>query len=393
MPLVFSNPGEIDPAMFKTFGVSAKDNENAIGFFGTGLKYAIAIVLRDGGKIQIYSGLNCYDFGISRRTLRNKDFNIITCNGEELGFTTEIGKTWEPWMAYRELYSNTIDEGGCLMVVDEPPPPAPHTTTIVIESSELIKAHMGRQSIFLESTPIHTCEQGEIHQGASNHVYYRGIRVMDLKKPSIFTYNITHPLELTEDRTVKNYWNAELQINYIIAQINEAHLVRRLYAQRLDCYERSISFPESLPYTETFLNELCDCYRSNPSNVPPSLVGVITNHRSRDLFNAAPLSAIEQRRLNDALEFCAAIGFSADDYKIKVVETMGPNVLALANPVTKQIIISKRVFHSGLKQLCSTLIEEIVHIREGLMDNTREMQTFLFDYIATMGETITGRSL
>jgi hypothetical protein len=46
--VVFENPGEIDAAAIRTFGVSVKEGENPIGFFGTGLKYAIAILLRTG---------------------------------------------------------------------------------------------------------------------------------------------------------------------------------------------------------------------------------------------------------------------------------------------------------------------------------------------------------
>ena len=36
--IVFENPGEIDVAAISTFGVSVKETDNPIGFFGTGLK-------------------------------------------------------------------------------------------------------------------------------------------------------------------------------------------------------------------------------------------------------------------------------------------------------------------------------------------------------------------
>lgn len=44
--IIFRNKGVIDPKSITTFGVSSKENPGAIGFFGTGLKYAIAILLR-----------------------------------------------------------------------------------------------------------------------------------------------------------------------------------------------------------------------------------------------------------------------------------------------------------------------------------------------------------
>ena len=46
--IVFENPGEIDIRSISTFGVSVKEGDNPIGFFGTGLKYAIVVLLRTG---------------------------------------------------------------------------------------------------------------------------------------------------------------------------------------------------------------------------------------------------------------------------------------------------------------------------------------------------------
>lgn len=40
--LTFHNPGELDPRLITTFGVSIKESTNPIGYFGTGLKYALA---------------------------------------------------------------------------------------------------------------------------------------------------------------------------------------------------------------------------------------------------------------------------------------------------------------------------------------------------------------
>ena len=51
--LIFTNPGIIDPRSISTFGVNAKASTNPIGHFGTGLKYAIATILRNDGSITI----------------------------------------------------------------------------------------------------------------------------------------------------------------------------------------------------------------------------------------------------------------------------------------------------------------------------------------------------
>ena len=48
--LLFTNPGEIDIRGATIAGLSAKEDAGAIGYFGTGLKYAIAQVLANGGQ-------------------------------------------------------------------------------------------------------------------------------------------------------------------------------------------------------------------------------------------------------------------------------------------------------------------------------------------------------
>ena len=96
----FRNRGLIDLRAVRTFGVSAKECENPIGFFGTGLKYAIAICLRLNCKVTLWRGTERYDFATREAEMRNATFRVITMNGEELSFTTDLGKTWEPWQGH-----------------------------------------------------------------------------------------------------------------------------------------------------------------------------------------------------------------------------------------------------------------------------------------------------
>ncbi|MDD3302253.1 MAG: hypothetical protein PHN31_01760 [Candidatus Gracilibacteria bacterium] len=45
---LFENDGEIDINSIKFLGCSTKDGIETIGKFGTGLKYAISVLLRNG---------------------------------------------------------------------------------------------------------------------------------------------------------------------------------------------------------------------------------------------------------------------------------------------------------------------------------------------------------
>ena len=77
---------------------------------------------------------------------------------------------------------------------------------------------------------------------------------------------------------------------------------------------------------------------------------------------------------------------------IKVVESLGEGGMGLAQDQT--IFIAERVFHfGGSKQVASTLIEEYVHLRHGWKDMTRELQSFLFDKLVSLGEELAGEPL
>lgn len=210
--LTFINPGLIDEVALTTSGVSAKIGDNPIGKFGTGVKYAIAIVLRLGGHVVVYRGKKRLEFDRKEKTIRGQVFNIVTMNGRELGYTDQLGMNWEPWMAYREFWSNCRDEGGRVsrpeQGIDEYDPAA-RQTAILIECPELERTHDERHKIILQTEPLVVMPGLEIHAGTSEHVYYRGIRIAHVpgtNVKSLYTYNLTSDQTLTEDRTLAYQW-------------------------------------------------------------------------------------------------------------------------------------------------------------------------------------------
>ena len=105
----------------------------------------------------------------------------------------------------------------------------------------------------------------------------------------------------------------------------------------------------------------------------------------------AHLDAVDQQRLRVAVAFCKKIGFPVDEYPIIVSGTMGASLLGLADG--GKIYISKRAFHQGTKMVAGTLIEEFLHLRNGVHDETRQMQNLLIDTICSLGERITRKPL
>ena len=121
--IIHETIGLIDSRAFTTFGINAKPSTNSpIGYFGTGLKYAIAVLVREGLKVTVWIGTEPHEFYCEPSNFRGKDFSLIRMRRQrgvtrkwmatDLPFTTELGKNWKLWMALRELHSNTLDENG-----------------------------------------------------------------------------------------------------------------------------------------------------------------------------------------------------------------------------------------------------------------------------------------
>lgn len=211
--LIFENPGLIDITAMTVTGVSVKDDKNPrpIGQFGTGLKYAIAIVLRLGGRVEVWRGKRLYVFGVREKTIRGKKFKIVTMNDRDLGYTDQMGLHWEPWMAYRELWSNCKDEAGTTRRYDDDTPLIVNakSTKVIVWCAELEKVHDERYKIIMQTEPLVVLPGLEIHAGTAEYVYYRGIRIAETpgKKKSVYTYNLTADQTLTEDRTLAYTWS------------------------------------------------------------------------------------------------------------------------------------------------------------------------------------------
>lgn len=392
MYLVFSNNGCIEELTFKSFGISAKEHENAIGRFGTGLKYAIAIILRTGGEITIHSGNTKYEFGKKIISFRNKEFEYITCNGETLAYTTELGKDWELWMAYRELYSNCLDERGEISTSENSKHTISNTTRIIVNHEDILNIHLyDTEKVFLKTEPILKSPNCNIHQGKSKYVYNNGIRVYTLERESVYTYNIIGKIQLSEDRTIK--------YNYSMNDIIAKNIIQNSCKRFIDTiFKNQESFEFHLDYTyckeafnPVFIEHCIKNYKNDPNCIPNTLQNsLISARKDFSDFEPTELDTLEHEKLKKAKIFCKQIGFDPYPYETIVVETLGPEVLGLAFRTDRKIVLSKRLFDMGLKQIISTLVEEVVHIREGLSDCTLNMQTYLFDKIVTMGEKNTG---
>lgn len=76
--VVFETPGLMDIRAFTIMGLNVKPTtKNPIGYFGTGLKYAIAVLVRNGLRVRMYIGQTEYEFYLKTSKFRDQDFDFI----------------------------------------------------------------------------------------------------------------------------------------------------------------------------------------------------------------------------------------------------------------------------------------------------------------------------
>lgn len=263
--IYLKNSGELDINFIKLMGVNVKESSDCIGYFGTGMKYAVAIFLREGINFSLFIGKVEYTFETETKTLRNKDFDVVVMRGPydsvELAITTELGKHWEPWQAYREIESNCRDEGG--EVSNSYLAPEEGYTTFVIEDIE------GAKEVFLSNTNkkrIHSDKFVDIYEGQSDCIYYRGIKAKDISgRPSLYTYNIKQECTLTEDRLISYDFHVERAIAKSVTGCNNKDMIKEIITANSSFFEHSVDFEwdnneePSETFMETYEESSKDC--------------------------------------------------------------------------------------------------------------------------------------
>lgn len=398
--VVFENDGEIDIRSIKTFGISSKENSKAIGYFGTGLKYAIAVLLREGLDITIYSGLNKYTFDVNSSKVRVTNFDFVRINKRPIGFTTELGKDWDLWEAYRELYCNCTDESGRIYNTINDVVPQKGKTIIVVEGESFSKQHQNAGEVVVTGTPIYKTASLEIYPGESKYIFYRGIRVSD-DKPTMYTYNILNKVQLTENRTIQYNFQIRDLLRDELIRCQNPDIIRNVLMSNqfkfaglnLGYFESSIEFEhgESVPSSQ-FLNQVSELSKNPSIKFNRSSISFAAKFDSglKSSFKVS-LDTLNAQRLARAIEFSKKLGFEVDEYPIEVHDNFNHDVLGEAKD--GKILLSPRCFSLGTKVLAQTLIEEFLHLKHGLWDCTREMQNFLFETITNQGEKLLGETI
>lgn len=252
----FYTPTKLSLLDITTMGDSVKRNDaTKIGQFDSGLKYALAILKRNGCEINVDVDNICY--GIETKTINqggkqkevltileynlDKDFEKVQAE-HITGFSLQLGYNWEIWMAFRELYSNMLDEGGvCSGMKFEEKEIFTVKTTINIEPSKECQEiwHNRESFLLLDRTPITTLDSGcEVYENEKGYaqIFKQGILVWEDKEVvSKFVYNITNGV-LDERRILNDPYSIKRDIANAILRCKDTSFLRRIISDKeIEC--------------------------------------------------------------------------------------------------------------------------------------------------------------
>ena len=267
--IIHRTPGLLDIKALTVMGLSVKPTvDNPIGMFGTGLKYAIATLVRLGAEPIIWIGKEKYTFSTAKGKFRGAEYQRIRMRKEsdsilkprwvDLPYTTEYGKFWLPWMAFRELESNTRDEAGETWNHDVDIGDWPgkyNETLIIINHPEYFAAYALKMEIFLEGASRNIDREKilEHYPGESMYLYWRGLRVYDLEKPTLFKYNFTGDLRLTEDRTLQSSYAARTALASWVVTLKDEEVIKKIITAKHSHWEHRLDFPSYVRPSDAFM--------------------------------------------------------------------------------------------------------------------------------------------
>jgi hypothetical protein len=410
---IYSNAGTLDLRAITVMGMNAKNSEGAIGYFGTGLKYAIATLKRHDCDIHISDGQgNSWAVESRPTTFRGHEFKELvlepTAEGDPipLPFTTDLGKDWKLWMALREIESNMRDEDGNYRTAVHLNP-QPNVVQIAIRGAAYNTCVVQeRDTIFYdrltEGHAVHTVGNMQMATCKSKYAYVNGIRATKETNYGL-AINVMAQGLLSEDRMLNNHWSLYNRVHAAACHFTPAQW--ELFAGNVvDCDLIPFSRLEqdmrghkearaNGKGTEAHLVPLA-VYRILSSRLTLGHIAGMTAEAIGGLWTDYELSAqdteIEGNRdmLDTAIQFLNDFAYDIERKDITVKRSLGVGIMGLYDGRDGKIYLAQEVFDRGQSYLNTVLHEELLHKVYGFKDETRAFQSHLMHALTSRMEEI-----
>ena len=420
--------GIIDTQAFSLLGASSKrEDKTKIGFFGSGLKYSIAYLLRNKIAFRTFADYKEIKFTTTPIPFRDKSFDVISVDGKETSMTTEMGMDWEPWFAIREIYCNALDEGEShISIVSENKClPIEDKTVFYIQATAEFQDIVDNWDLYFSENRkdllYSDTEMNQLYTGGDKLIVYRkGIRCLYSKEEkTIFNYDLSW-VQINESRTIKSEWDFKYSLKGWLQKITNPKIIAHIMNTINDRWEKELHWELNANlYSETWLKvigaktlvpfENSGFWQETITEIGPNdfiilpsnmviglkdkftdaihVIGDVDGVKGDGGFRAITiLNKKQDFLLKEAVSFLTEAGFEIK-YPIKVVEFIAKEQLGQAKDGT--ILLSTKLFDKSRKDLVGAIVEEQEHLATGYNDLTRAFQThFIHKYVSVLEEKI-----
>lgn len=231
--LRIQNRGIVSKDFLSIVGAStARGNDDAIGQFGSGFKFSVALLMRLSLDFKICIGKDVFEFSVDEREAKDvrgyrttiKEVVMKQVAGSSrktkgMGYDMNWGEVhWTSVdMAIREFISNAADASMSLQgnyddveveLVDEPGKWAKdgYTRVYIQANSDVRRYYDDLKRNFLIFSKDFNINEAIISKPFPTplHIYRKGVMVGKFDEVSMFDYNLNH-IDVTESRTISEY--------------------------------------------------------------------------------------------------------------------------------------------------------------------------------------------
>jgi hypothetical protein len=400
-----SNQGLLEAKLIPLMGGTTKKGDVfKIGQFGTGLKYALAFLVRNKVQFKIFVGEAEVLIDSKKELIQGQEFDIIYINNERTSITAQMGFDWNPWMIIREIWCNALDEGEAKKeIVLEPSGEANRTSFLIEMNIEFAKVWQDWTKYFVqEFEPLYEDKRFAIYSGGDKlRLYKQGILIHEGESKSVFAYDIknatlnelrefkgTVALEISnclkgikDEKIITNFletcsedhYESKIDLNWYNGGFNDkwkdtignAKIIHQKAIDNIQARGLKIDHVGSIKVPQNIYNELTKNFDG---------IGALRiADKCNDFFEIYNQEL--ELKIKQALAILESCGYFIDAELKFVYGIFGDKTInASVNLDKKEILISERLIDRPLFDVVSIIIEENEHYRTGLSDESREFQ-------------------
>lgn len=410
---VIENDGEVDVRSFYVMGMGTKSaDSHTIGQFGTGNKYGITALLRDGNEVTVMSGLKKIRFFTRVTEFRGSDFRHVCIKAGnkviETSMTIEMGKlNWNVAQGIKEIVSNALDEGGMEIAESNKISGAKGKTRVFFTNSRNVQDFFSGidKEFTFNRKPIFECEHGRIYYPIDDkgRVYRKGVLVFESTNKFVYDYDMNE-LSVGENRRSSFYevkWDVPTLISALPLEWKKRifdKLVEYDYGEsefEMRYKDDTDGWEEIVGDTIVVTNEEHNFYRQklvsySVAVLPMQWVSFFRNGSIRtiqDVLSRANLKGWEKVDVRDpyvmelrreVVEFVNDMGYELSEEEIIFADN-NQEGSPLGQLIDDKIYVNLVAVRGGFDTFLATVFEELFHRLSRAGDETREFQNFILD--------------